>query len=505
MNQRRFDRPSRRQTLLAAAGGGSLLALGGLTPALARSAGVGVYDATEHGLVGDCRMKTYRNNRGHLYNPSKGPIMEGSDNTVPFRELISKVSRAGGGIIFLPPGNYLTGPIFLESNIILAGAGPNSTRISLKDGANASLIQNRLGGAEQGNAYGMGVIDLTLDGNRWGQTLDWYAHHPAERSDDPAQGEGQSHGIFFHRLSTSHDESIDSHTLIQNVRVEYSWSTGIHTKHHGGEVRVLNCHVKRAGGFGFSSGWDSITNNSTSEASEFAGFYMGHGQTNLYGCKAFNSGYMPAQGQRSGIIYAAHGAPGLIVENNGHGIVSNFRSQNNTGAGAELINCRNMMIQLHSDSNNMSATAEGRWHLIDMEYRSLADQRAAGIQDSDRKIYPETYSGLHIQGDSFGNMIDLLSVSSQAQGGTPQGWQKHALEISEGAWGNTIRVSHHAGKSNSGRGAGAVIKPGSSVKQSSILDSAGNQLGQTDLARQLANLQTKVETLEQQIAKMPKN
>ena len=67
------------------------------------------------------------NTRGHIVNILDfGAIADGRTLcTAAIQAAVNACAKAGGGRVLIPPGRYLTGPIFLKSNIeieILAGA-----------------------------------------------------------------------------------------------------------------------------------------------------------------------------------------------------------------------------------------------------------------------------------------------------------------------------------------------------------------------------------------------
>ena len=78
-----------------------------------------------------------------FYNVTEyGIIADGiTDNTKAFKELTEKVGADGGGIIFLPTGQYVTGSICLESNTtlfispgaVILGSEKKENYLSLKD------------------------------------------------------------------------------------------------------------------------------------------------------------------------------------------------------------------------------------------------------------------------------------------------------------------------------------------------------------------------------------
>ena len=76
-----------------------------------------------------------------------GAIADGiTDNAVAIQQAIDKVSAKGGGRVIIPPGNYMTGAIFLKSGVdlhIQLGAtllGPTTTEGYLKSKSRPSIL-----------------------------------------------------------------------------------------------------------------------------------------------------------------------------------------------------------------------------------------------------------------------------------------------------------------------------------------------------------------------------
>lgn len=145
--------PISRRTALT---GGALLAAGagvGVVGALASNgsamaAGEFGVSVRDHGAAGDGK----------------------ADDTDKIQEAIDAV-RATGGIVFFPPGTYLTGRLTLYSRVHLRGSGGDATILKLRPQANSAIIESdgfdRLTGtrADDGSTL-FSVRDLTLDGNQ---------------------------------------------------------------------------------------------------------------------------------------------------------------------------------------------------------------------------------------------------------------------------------------------------------------------------------------------------
>ncbi len=93
-----------------------------------------------------------------------------TDDTASLQNALD-AARATGGIVFLPPGVYLTRRLILYSRIHLRGSGGDATVLRLAPGANTAILESyrfeaeSAAGSDAGIA-GFSVRDLTLDGNR---------------------------------------------------------------------------------------------------------------------------------------------------------------------------------------------------------------------------------------------------------------------------------------------------------------------------------------------------
>ena len=94
-----------------------------------------------------------------------------SDDSVPLANALADAAAAGGGIVYLPPGIYLTGTLTLGTGVWLVGAGYQSAILKLKNGTNADLLQTSgfaalTGTNSTATPYNFGVMGVTLDGNK---------------------------------------------------------------------------------------------------------------------------------------------------------------------------------------------------------------------------------------------------------------------------------------------------------------------------------------------------
>ena len=72
----------------------------------------------------------------------------------------------GGGAVYLPEGTYRTHELYLDSNILMYGAGPGATRIQFIDDVEAYENTINIRGNDDEKIEQCGVRGLTVDGNR---------------------------------------------------------------------------------------------------------------------------------------------------------------------------------------------------------------------------------------------------------------------------------------------------------------------------------------------------
>lgn len=111
---------------------------------------------------------------------SYGALGNGTaDDTSSIAAARSAVNAAGGGIVFYPPGTYISGNQTLYSNVTDYGAGTGVSIIKLKNGANTDLFSANTGSINLAGSNGTGSTtganffsfrNLTLDGNKANQT-----------------------------------------------------------------------------------------------------------------------------------------------------------------------------------------------------------------------------------------------------------------------------------------------------------------------------------------------
>jgi polygalacturonase len=112
-----------------------------------------------------------------------GAVADGkTDCTQAIRDTIEECSKAGGGRVVVPAGNYLTGPIQLKSNVDLYLAKDATIHFSTDPASYLPVVYTRFESTEVMNyspfiyAFGQGNIAITGEGTLDGQAsaAPWY-------------------------------------------------------------------------------------------------------------------------------------------------------------------------------------------------------------------------------------------------------------------------------------------------------------------------------------------
>jgi hypothetical protein len=157
-----------------------------------------------------------------------GAVGDGvTDDTTSITNAINVAHNAGGGIVYLPPGTYITGTQLLYSDVHIIGAGIETTTLKLKSGTNADLLQGTVNGygggvmcnvsaandtGSTGGVESFSVRSMTLDGNKAGQSS------------------GTSYCMRFYGLGF----------LLQDLVMKNGYSGGLLTDWNGGGTAGVN-------------------------------------------------------------------------------------------------------------------------------------------------------------------------------------------------------------------------------------------------------------------------
>jgi parallel beta-helix repeat protein len=318
-----------------------------------------------------------------------------SDDTTAIQAAINAAFNSvmttggGGGIVYIPRGLTRVTGLFLYNGVILQGAGMFATVITLNSNSNKSVVSNHTSSdGVSANGEFTGVWDITIDGNRSGQSA-------------------TSHGIKFNvnpaNSNATGDAWFDTHQHVRNVRIRYCHDDGVNAAGRS-EMRFENVYVSGCWGNSFNTSYDTFMANCSSENAGLEGFYLDNGDIMLSNCKAWDSGK----------ITASRGA-GFRIENSfAYALLSSCSAQNNFAQGFYLRNTNGSILQsCVADSNNFGA--------------GNAADLFAGVELS----------------NTSNCLIDFTSMQGY-QSGNLVGNQGYALRINGGSDKNDIRFTTYA-------------------------------------------------------------
>lgn len=254
----------------------------------------GVYDVKDFGAVGDGT----------------------TDDTSSIAAAIAACHTGGGGMVYFPPGNYLTGPQTLGSNMQVIGAGIGTTVLTLKNGSNGNVLAGVV-------ASNITVSQLTIDANADNQT--------------------SGGGIVFYKCKQiwlDRIQVIDSHTIGVSMSEVM-------------DSRVSNCHLKGTKvnavlWFGSADPAYEAGNN------EVVGCILEEGVLDgiIYNT---NRGTITNNVIRNNGLVVNNTASGLYINGKKGTIIANNLFEYNDGNGIDVINCTEIISEGNWCNDNNSA------------------------------------------------------------------------------------------------------------------------------------------------------
>lgn len=351
----------------------------------------------------------------------------GTDDTAAIVKAQAALGSTGGTIVIPGAGVLHTG-ITLGSSQSLAGQGMFSTELILKPGSNTTSVANYVSpDGVAANGLAVTIRDLTINATKDFQTA---ACDGLVMTTNPTS------------TNATNDLLFDAHSVVQNVRVIRPWRHGINSGGRGGSL-YLNAYASFCGNYGIITCKDSYFIGCQAEACGSAGFDIPTGATNLFACKSFNSG--AATNNPS--------APGFNIHtgNSGGVVISGCSSQNNRGAGIQVV-----------DSTGIMATA------LVLDGNNLGTGNSA-----------TAFAGLELSGVTY-SLFDIISTSASLQGAVDIGVQTNALRIDSGSSSNEIRIKH-TGSAN----LGSAVSSDSVIGNNRIVAA---EAGQSITGRQVSSI-----------------
>lgn len=343
-----------------------------------------------------------------------GALGDGTTDNTTFIQNAQAALPAAGGVLFFPPGRFISAPITLKNHQGIWGAGERATILQLKNASNASFITNFVSpDGIQANAQYVSVRDLMIDGNKANQT-------------------GTSHGIYFTTnplfTQATNDDDYDSHQLVENVFIYNCLSTGYFGNGRSAN-RVNNVDAYYCDGNGFNPSFDTFLLNCQAGNTGNEGWLITQSQVHLTNCDGFYSGRLtPSLG------YGFHITSGLVGVN-----LANCIAQDNKASGFVIDTASKVTLAAciaDSNSTSSSGTYPGLdlWSATDCDIQCVCFDRKADGTNTWQK------NALMVRNNSTDNRID---ITHSAANGAAIG---NAISSSSTSLaGNDIRINHQGG------------------------------------------------------------
>ena len=322
-----------------------------------------------------------------------GAVGDNSTNdTTAIQAAIDAAAADGGGVVYIPAGTYVTGPLVIKNQVWIRGAGIYATTLKLADSSDDNLLTSYKATSTESNALLWAVQDLRLDGNKSNQ----------------ASGSG-----IYVELSSSQtagDVVNDARWLIDNVFIENCKEHGFEQVSSRSEGRIINLHVFDCDGHGFRiAGSDTFIVSSNVGACGLAGFYISGSSVRIVNSKAWFNGTVTSA---SGHGFHLNGSsPGGVS-------LTNCEAQDNDGAG----------FKIESSSHRVTLTG------------CVADSNGKG---STTPISGDgSYAGYEISSSRNITIVGCISYERRYDGVNSA--QRCALKITSSAEQNNIDISHSA-------------------------------------------------------------
>ncbi len=281
------------------------------------------------------------------------------DNRPMIQAAIDAAHAAGGGIVYIPPGNYglagdpdSAGGLTVLSNVFLKGAGMGETTLRLVDGSTdniTGLVRSPWG---EGTSN-WGVADLTIDGNMAGTTgkVDGFFTGPVPGS--PLSDfdvtvarveitQVSRYGFDPHEVTTrlaitdsvAHHNGVDGFVLDRIVEGNISGNLSYENGRHGFNVVT------------FSE--DLVLSDNISRDNGGAGFVVQRGSENIDS---------PERITLSGGEASGNAREGVLIQMAGDVVVSGVDVHHNGMSGIKLFGASNVTVEGNQVHDNSQAAA----------------------------------------------------------------------------------------------------------------------------------------------------
>lgn len=115
----------------------------------------------------------------NVKDPAYGAVGDGTTDDTNAITAANQAASVNGGILYFPPGTYITTAQTLYPNVYIVGCGPAVSTLKLKAATNADLLSAQtssislsasLASGSAGTLSNFGIANMTLDGNKANQS-----------------------------------------------------------------------------------------------------------------------------------------------------------------------------------------------------------------------------------------------------------------------------------------------------------------------------------------------
>ena len=318
-----------------------------------------------------------------------------TNDTAAIQAAIDAVALAGGGAVFVPPGQYQASQIKLKTRVKFYGAGWKS-RLSQISGSNQNFVV-----LNDVNVEWTQFSDMMVDGNRFGNT-----------SGDAINYNNTGGSFTF----------FDPNHIINNILIYTAAGSGLVLTVNCRESKVTNVFVTGANGNGFYLACtDSTFVNCTTGAAGLTGWSILGPNNRFTACKSFGSGRLVTAGNPDGAGFSVTQPRQMLAtceaqDNGWHGFL--FLGANNCTASA-----------LIADSNGTNTSGVG--------FRFDASSYCTLVGDAlNRDANTSQKYALEFANSTTNNAITVTSQSNSL--GTFSGTVGANFVVVNGSWVNYV-------------------------------------------------------------------
>lgn len=365
-----------------------------------------------------------------LQSASAGPYLAGvvangsTDNTTVIQTALNAAAgtaTTASGLVHLPKGFIVTGPLNVPHGVTLKGCGPRATTLLLNTTAATatSLIKNSQ------FATMCSVSDMRLDGQKSGQGVKLQRGLVFDG--------GGSNGSGAGNLEYT-DVRCQAHNLVvQNFSDDGVTLTG------RGACQINSIQCWNNGGHGFNLGIDSIVSDCDAGNSAKNGFNIA-GNPKISNCKAWFSGWNDGAQITANYTAGADYGNGFHFNGSTSGAgATNIEAQDNARAGIYLEDCDRVDITGWTSDSNNNNTVAGPTTYSNIEIKNTYDSCITGGFSFDRNANARRPRYAATLGSGSNNIVLQYMVQGFTNGAADY------LDPGSVTYGNTLTIGNCEG------------------------------------------------------------